>query len=144
MTDHFPLPPELRRLEQELATRSRGQPSAQLKERCLGSLRIELRRQQASSRWAFAVGTAATVLVGLNLSLSASQATDYGLRPGGRQQSVNGTTEEIRRVLPDIPAQEAKRQALLLQASHGLVLCPNVPAKYMSIEKYAELARSDF
>jgi hypothetical protein len=129
MTEDFPLPPELAPLEQELAARPRGQPSAQLKERCLHSLRAELRRQQAGSRWAFAVAVAATVLVGLNLSLSASQATDFGFQLDGRQQSVERTAEEIRRLLPDLSPQEAMRQAALLRAGADIVPCPSVPAQ---------------
>ena len=130
MSENFPLPPELVRLEQDLATRPRVQPSAQLKERCLAGLRAELRRQPSQSRWAFAVATAASVLVGLNLSLSATQATDCGLRIEARQGSAETTPEEIRRLLPDVAPQEAMRQAVLLAAGaascHALACQPSM------------------
>jgi hypothetical protein len=129
MSDDFSLSQELQRVEQDLAARRRAQPSSQLREQCLRTLRAELRRQAARSRWTFALAAAASVLVGLNLSLSASQATDYGFRLDGRQQSVQRTAEEIRRLLPEVPPQEATRQAGLLRAGAGVVPCFNVPAK---------------
>jgi hypothetical protein len=143
MMNDFPLPPELQRIEQELAARPRGGPSLQLKERCLGGLQTELRRQRAGSRWAFAVAVAATVLVGLNLAISAGQATDFGLMRDGRQQSVQKTAEEIRRLLPEVPPQEATRQALLLHSGAGIVACPKVVAGRVVFDKNLELAKSD-
>lgn len=141
MTENSPLPPELVLLEQDLAARPRGRPSAELKERCLGGLRAELRRQPSRNRWAFAVAVSASVLVGLNLSLSASQATDFGLRLDGRQTSVVKTAEQIRRLLPEMPPQEAMRQAVLLRASAEVVPCPNVPAKCVAWDENLELAK---
>ena len=49
----------------------RGGPSQELKRRCLQDLQSELRRQRRECRWAFAAAIAASLLVGLNLSLSA-------------------------------------------------------------------------
>ena len=129
MSEDFSLSPELERIEQDLAARRRAQPSSRLKEQCLRTLRAELRRQEARSRWTFALAVAASVLLGLNLSLSASQATDYGFQRDGRQPSVQRTAAEIRRLLPEVPPQEATRQAVLLRAGAGVVPCPNVPAK---------------
>jgi hypothetical protein len=137
MSEDFSLSPELQRVEQDLAARRRAEPSGQLKEQWLRTLRAELRRQAARSRWTFALAAAASVLVGLNLSLSASQATDYGFQLDGRQldgrqPSVQTTAEEIRRILPEVPPQEATRQAVLLRAGAGMVPCPNVPAKHVA------------
>ena len=98
----------------ELAKRRPDEPPTELRERCLVGLRAELRRQRSSNRWAFAVATAASVLVGLNLSLGAAQTTDFGLRRDGNDQPVTRTAAEIRRLLPDMPPQEATRQAILL------------------------------
>jgi hypothetical protein len=123
MTEDFPLPPELQGLEQRLAARPRPQPSSRLKEQVLGSLRSELRRSQGGARWAFAVAVAATVLLWLNLSLSATQATDFGLRLDGRRQPVEPIAAEIRQLLPDLPPHEALRQAVLLRAGAGVVPC---------------------
>ena len=143
MKDDLPLPPELERVEQELAARPRGWPSEQLRARCLEGLQTELRLQQAGGRWAFAVAVAATVLVGLNLAISASQATNFGLRLDGRQPSVQETAAEIRRLLPDIPPREAARQAVLLHSGATIVPCPNVPAGRILLGKNLELAKSD-
>jgi hypothetical protein len=132
MSEDFSLSPELQRVEQDLAARRRAEPSGQLKEQCLRTLRAELRRQATRSRWTFALAAAASVLVGLNLSLSASQATDYGFQLDGRQRSVQRTAEEIRRLLPEVSPQEAMRQAVLLRAGAGMVPCPNVPAKHVT------------
>ena len=143
MIEDFQLPPELQQLEQALAAVPREQPSSQLKERCLHSLRAELSRPQSGNRWAFAVAVAATVLVGLNLALSAGQATDFGLRLGGRQQSVEKTAAEIRLLLPDMPPQEAARQAVLLHSGSDIVPCPAVPAGRLARNSNLKLAKSD-
>ena len=127
-----------------MAARPGGRPSAQLKQRCLDGLRTELRRHPSENRWAFAVAAAATVLVGLNLSLSASQATDCGLRLDGRQTSVVNTAKQIRQLLPDIPPQEAMRQAVLLRAGTDVVPCPKVPAKHVALDRAFSLIRPIF
>ncbi len=129
MTGDFPLPPELQRLEQALSARPRGQPSDELKQRCLGGIRAELRKQQARSRWTFAVAVAATVLVGLNLSLSASQATDFGFRLVGQQPSLEEAAEEIRLLLPDVSPQEAMQHAILLQSGAKILPIPDVAGR---------------
>jgi hypothetical protein len=82
--------------------------------------------------------------VGLNLSLSAAQATDFGLRLDGRKQSVERTAEDIRQLLPDISFQEARRQAILLRAGADIVPCPNVPASYVTRNKNLELEKLGF
>jgi hypothetical protein len=143
MSDDFQLPPDLERIEQALAARPREVPSAHLKERCLHSLQLEVRRQRASSRWMFAAALAATVLVGLNLAISASQATDFGLRLDGRQLSIEKTAAEIRRLLPDVPPREAARQAMLFHSGAGIVPCPKVAAGRVAFDKNLELAKSD-
>ena len=40
-----------------------------------------LRAERTRDRWQFAAGLAAAVLLWMNLSMSASQATDFGLHP---------------------------------------------------------------
>ena len=129
MMENHTLLPELERLEQQLAARPRWEPSNQLKEQFLNGLRAESRRGRARARRAFAVSVAASVLVWLNLSLSATQATDCGLRLDGRQHSTARAADEIRRLLPEATPHEAMRQALLLRAGAGLVACPRLPTK---------------
>jgi hypothetical protein len=130
VTENFPLPPELQRIEQLLTARPPLLPSSRLKDNFLCSLQVELRREQTRARWAFAVAMAAIVLLWLNLSLSATQATDYGITLHCRQQSAEGIAEEIRLLLPDLTPQEAKRQAVLLWAGADVVPCPNLSAIY--------------
>jgi len=129
MTDDFPLPPELQRLEQALSARPREQPSDELKQRCLRGIQAELRTQHARSRWTFAVAVAATVLVGLNLSMSASQATDFGFQLGGQQPSLEETAAEVRLLLPEVSPQEAMRHALLLQSGARILPIPDVAGR---------------
>ena len=143
MMDDLPLPPELplelQQVEQDLAARPRGEPSQELKRRCLQDLQSELRRQRRECRWAFAAAIAASLLVGLNLSLSASQATDFGFRPDGREESVQEMAAEIERLLPDFAPREAMRQAMLLRAASSVVPCPEVPARRNIRNEIAEL-----
>jgi sulfite exporter TauE/SafE len=143
MTEDFPLPPELAGLEQDLAARPRGQPSAHLKSHCMGELHVELLQQQSRRRWAFAIVIAASVLVGMNLSLSAGQATDCGLQLAGPRSSVRDTADEIRRLLPDMPPREVIRQAILLRAGAGVVPCPNVPGASAALMKNTRLPESE-
>jgi len=133
MMEDYPLPPELEQLERHLAARERSQPPRALKQQVLHGMRADLRRLQARSRWTFAAAMAATVLVWLNLSLCASQATDYGLELDGRHQSLGNDAEQIQQLFPDLPPREAMRQAILLRAGAGVVGCPNVSAGHAAI-----------
>ena len=137
MTDDFSLPPELQRLEPHLAARERPQLSYQAKQRLLCSVRAELRRSQARGRWAFAVAMAATVLVWLNLSLCATQATDCGLELDGPCPPLKDRAEQIHQLLPDLPPREAMRQAVLLRADSGVIPCPRLPASYVALRRDA-------
>lgn len=133
MMENDSLPPELERLERLLAARELPRASQQAKERLLCSVRAELRRSQARSRWAFAVAMAATVLVWLNLSLSATQATDCGLELDGRRQSVENGAQQIRQLLPDLTPREAMRQAVLLRA--GVIPCPRLSENHVALRR---------
>jgi hypothetical protein len=72
------LPPELQELEHTLASRSLPEPSAELHQRILADVQVQLRAERRSDRWRFAVAVAAVVLIWMNLSMSATQATDFG------------------------------------------------------------------
>ena len=135
MIENFPLPPELEGLERLLAARERRQPPPEMKQRLLFGVRAELHRSQDSSRWAFAVAVAATVLVWLNLSLCATQATDCGLALRGPHQPVEDQAEQIRQLLPDLPPREAMRQAVLLRAATGVTPCPRLSGNYVALGK---------
>ena len=137
----FELPPELRQFEQELAARPRPEPSADLAQRVLDGVQAELpqsmagpsrtasRRNGSRSWWAFAAGTAAAVLVWINLSLSAARETHYGLQFGNGHPTVHETAQQIRRLLPEASPREALRQAVLLKAGSNLARCPDLSAR---------------
>ena len=135
MTEDFTLPPDLQRLEQDLAARERPQPPDLVKQRLLCSVRTELHRSRTRGRWAFTLAMAATVLVWLNLSISATQATDCGLGLKAPHQSVRSHVEQIHQLLPDLSPQEATRQAVLLRAGSGVVLCPKLPAGDVALQR---------
>lgn len=78
-----PLPTGLQQLEQSLAQGVGPGPPEALRDRVMSDVRTELRRERSRRNWAFAAVVAASVALWMNLSLSATQATDYGLRAGG-------------------------------------------------------------
>jgi hypothetical protein len=80
-----------------------------------------------SGGWlSFAAATAATVLVWVNLSLSAANATSYDLRLSAGPHALDEATRQIRAVLPEMSEQEARRYAVILQGGADLVPCPDV------------------
>ena len=124
------LPPELQRLERELAARPRPQPSADLRDRIVGQMqsalvRNGLVREGSRNRWTFVVALAISVMLWMNLSLSATRATEHDLRFGGEPPSVAELTDELRRAAPELTEQEATRQAVLLRAGSNLAFCPD-------------------
>lgn len=121
------LPPELEQLERDLADRPRLDPPAELRQRVIGGVRAELRRDGPRNGWAFAAAVAAVVLVWLNLSLSATLATDCGPPPHTPAREVGKVAEQIQKLLPELSQREALRQAVLLQAGSSQPWCPSVP-----------------
>ena len=142
------LPPELERLQRELADRPRPEPSAELRDRVMRQVRAELapaesgraelaragrleaesaRRQKQKNGWlAFAAGMAATVLLWMNLSLSAAHATSSNLQMPAGPRSVDATARQIRELLPEMSPQDARRHAVILQSGSDLVRCASV------------------
>lgn len=127
--EHRQLPPELQQLERDLTARPLPEPPADLRRRVIGQVRAGVRQERSAARWAFAAALAAAVLVWVNLSLSATQATDYGMRLGGQGPPIGMAARQIQRLLPGISRREALRQATLLQAGSNLVACPDFPAR---------------
>ncbi len=72
------LPRDLQELERMLASRALLEPSPELQRRVLADARLKLRAEQRRERWQFAVAVAVAVLIWMNLSMSATQATDFG------------------------------------------------------------------
>jgi hypothetical protein len=120
------LPPELQQLERDLADRSRQRASNDLRPRILGDLQVRLRAERTAARWQFALAVAVVVLVWMNLSMSATQATDFGLRPARPSESIEAVAERIRQLAPELPPTEARRQAVLFRAGSAVNCCPGV------------------
>jgi len=127
MMDDWQLPSELQQLERDLANRSRQRASDDLRPRILGDLQTRLRAERLRARWQFALAVAVVVLVWLNLSMSATQATDFGLRLNGPSEPIETIAEQVHRLVPEFSPEEARRQAILLQAGSRLVCYPNRP-----------------
>ena len=121
------LSPELQRLERLLADRPMPDTPAALRGRVLGGIRVELCRNRLHDRWKFTAAMAATVVLWINLSLSATQATDYGLQLGSPQPLGRAVAEEIQEVLPELPPREVLRQSMLLQAGSKLAWSTDLP-----------------
>ena len=125
------VPPDLKRLERLLAGRERPEPSADLKERVIQSVEAELLLaevplQHAGGWWGFVAATAASVVLLLNLSLSAACATSYDLDLAAGSQSLDASLRHIRELLPELSRREAMSYAMTMQASSNLAQCPDV------------------
>jgi hypothetical protein len=99
-----------------------------LRPKILGAVRGRLRAERTTARWQFALAVAVVVLVWLNLSMSATQATDFGLRSNRSGESIETVAEQVRKLAPEFSPQEVRRQAILLQAGSRVVCFPNVMA----------------
>ena len=124
--EDWQLPSELQQLERDLGNRLRGGAAACLRPRILDDLRTRLRAERSKARWQFALAVAVVVLVGMNLSISATQATDFGLRPKGPTESIATIAQQIRQLVPEFSPEEAQRQAILLQAGSSLMCLPDL------------------
>ncbi|HUT94730.1 MAG TPA: hypothetical protein VMY37_35060 [Thermoguttaceae bacterium] len=135
------LPPELERLQRDLAGRPRPEASPELRDRVMRSVRAELgqgarasagrletdRSRRPRSGWlTFAAGLALGVLLWMNLSLSAAQATSYDRHLPAETASVEATASRIRELLPDLPEEDVVRHALILRAGSDWAPCPSV------------------
>ena len=141
MTPPSDLPPELERLDRELAGRPRPAASPELRDRVMRGVRAELgegagasaarletdRSRRPRSGWlAFAASLALGVLFWMNLSLSAAQATSYGRHLPAETASVEATASQIRELLPDLPEEDVVRHAIVLRAGSDWAPCPSV------------------
>jgi hypothetical protein len=125
------LPPDLERFERLLAGRERPEPSTDLRERVIRSMEAELLQaelppQRPNGWWTFAAATAASVVLLLNLSLSAARATSYDLRSADGRQTLLTSVRQIRKLLPELSYREAMRNAVTIQACSNLARCPDV------------------
>jgi hypothetical protein len=125
MMQDWQLPDELQQLERDLAERPRRKASNDLRPRILGDLRGRLGAERTRARWQFALAVAVVVLVWLNLSMSATQATDFGLRLNRPSESIETIAGRVHQLAPEFSEQEARRQAVLLRAGSQFVFLPH-------------------
>jgi len=124
--EDWQLPSELQQLERDLSNRLRGDASVCLRPRILDDLRTRLRAERSRARWQFALAVAVVVLVWMNLSISATQATDFGLRLTRPSEPIEAIVAQVHRLVPEFSPAEARRQAILLRAGSTVVCYPDV------------------
>ena len=108
------LPAELERLEEEILAGASGEPSEAVGLRILGAVRGEIRRRRRRERTLFVLGVAASMLLWMNLSWSAAGSVGLGWMTAGDARRLSESGEQLRRLLPELSPQEARRQALVL------------------------------
>ena len=107
-----------------------------LRPRILDDLRSRLRAERSRARWQFALAVAVVVLVWMNLSMSATQATDFGLRLTGPSEPIETIAEQIHQLVPEFSPEEARRQAILCGPARAWFVIPTWES--------AELERNSF
>ena len=127
MTDDAPS--EFADLERRLAQREQTEAPVELRRRVIEAMRSELasprpRVLQPRPWWEFAAAAAAVAVALSNLSVSAVQATDYGLRQQGETQPVDVAAEQIVQLLPELTQRQALRYAIVRQGGSRLVPAP--------------------
>jgi anti-sigma factor RsiW len=75
---------------------------------------------------------AVVVLVWMNLSISATSATDCRVQMASTSDEVNRLAAEIHELLPELSPAEARRHAILASAGGGLAFMPNLPPSSMT------------
>jgi hypothetical protein len=116
--------------EQLLASRTR-RLSPELRERVLGqvhdALAVELRASRWQSHWAFVTAVAASVLVWMNVSLSATTATDCRVPLAPSTAEVDRLAREIHQLLSELSVVDARHQSILAWSGNTVVLQPELP-----------------
>jgi hypothetical protein len=117
------LPPDLADLERRLARRNSPPLPGELRQRVLAAVR---RASDGHDFWRFAAGVAAAALLAINLSMSVANDTDWHLIDAPVPRDT-GAAEQLGALLPELSPQEARRQALLMQARSRLHGTPPLP-----------------
>ena len=112
---------------------------AQLRYRVIGQMRAGLQRNGRRSRWSFAAAVAVATAVWINLSLSATLATDFDRRAVSAGPPVGQVAEQIRQLLPELSEDEALWEALLLRAGSDIRRYPVLPASPAAHRSSADL-----
>ncbi len=120
------LPADLKDMELLLAGRSREEPSADFRRQVLLAVRRELRQAEmraAGSFWKFAAATAAAALLGINLSMSVANNTDWGLCD--RSDRDRGEeTPLLPEMIPEMTDEETRRQVFLSRLRSRVIPMP--------------------
>jgi len=119
MTKASELPAELREIEAALAARPMPEIGGATRARVLAGVRGELAIKARTERWSglrFAAAVAALVLLWLNLSISAVNCTEFRLSPSESQFDEQTALAQIKDLIPDCTAEEARGELLLLRA----------------------------
>ena len=111
-------------LERALAGRPGREPPPAFRARVMGAVSRELGADRRRERWAFAARVAAAALLWLNLSLSATivAAPPLPAAPNGRAAAE--AAEQLRRLLPEMPREQALAYAAMLRAGSGVLTHP--------------------
>ena len=118
------LPPELVRLEQELALRPMPLPRRGLRQRIHAAASSTISPPASPmSMVEYVLALAAVILLCANLSLSLANQTDYGLSQRFDTGQLDTNALEIAQLFPDVTLAEARWQALPLQM--GTYLSPS-------------------
>ena len=128
--EDWTLPPELQQLERDLCCRSLPDASGDMRYNVIKEVRGLMQNEARRSRWQFGIGVAAAALLWLNLSISATQATNFGLQWRENDPSIEVAAEVIQRLVPELSAQEARREAFLMRVTFRMIPYPSLPADY--------------
>jgi hypothetical protein len=119
------LPDDLADLERRLAQRHRPEPAGDLRRRVLAAVRAA--GSEGNGFWRFAAAVAAAALLAINLSMSVAADTDWHLGDTNPPPSAHAVARRLQEVLPDLPPDEARRQALLQAGRSRLTPTPPLP-----------------
>jgi hypothetical protein len=119
-------------VEEVLRHRIRALPSPGHRGRVLAAVGEELAFARRSwwarpDTWRFAAALAAAAALWLNLAMSAANGMRLGAAPRADGAAVAASARSIRRILPDLPPEEALRQAVLARADVRLSAMPLPP-----------------
>jgi hypothetical protein len=123
------LPEDLAEMEAALRGRARAAPCPDHRGRVLAAVGAERTRAgrpwwARADTWRFAAALAAGTVLYLNLSMSAASRMRLGAETEANGAAVADLARRVQRILPDLPAQEAVRQALLARADVRLAAAP--------------------
>jgi hypothetical protein len=102
-------PSELQQIERDLANCFSSAASGDLRQRVLNDVRSRLRAERSWGARQFALAVAAVALLWINLSISATQATDFDFRPKRPAESVAAIAQQIRKLMPEFSPEDARR-----------------------------------